>query len=113
MFFVSIRMTASPGKRMEITQALASLMGSIRAKKGCHGCNCYQSVEDEDELCLLGEWDSQESLDSHLRSDDFKVLLGATHLLKEPHDMRLYEVKSCLQNGGGESEESCFERVAG
>ena len=113
MFFVSIRMMVSPGKRMEITQALMSLMNSIREEKGCHGYNCYQSVEDEHELCILGEWDCQESLDLHLKSDDFKVLLGAMHLLREPHDMRLYEVVNCLQKGGAAGKEFCFERAAG
>ena len=113
MFFVSIRMQVSPAKRMEITQALTSLMSSMRTEQGCCGCNCYQSVEDENELLMLGEWDCRESLDRHLRSKDFKVLLGAMHLLKEPHHMRLYEVTSCLEKGGDASNESCFEMASG
>ena len=113
MFFVSIRMMVSPGKRMEITQALTSLMNSIRAEKGCCGYNCYQSVENENEFCVLGEWDSEESLAGHLRSMGFKVLLGAAHLLSEPQDMRLYEVVSCVRKGGDAGAEICFEMASG
>ena len=100
MFCVSIRMMVGPDKRMELAQAVTSLVGSIRAEKGCQCCNFYQSVEDENDLCFLGEWDSREGLVSHLRSEDFKVLLGAMHLLRKPHEMSLYEVVTSPRKGG-------------
>ena len=102
MFCMSIRMIAGPEKRMELSQAITSLVGSIRGEKDCHCCNFYQSVEDENELCIIGEWDSREGLLGHLRSEGFKVLLGALHLLKKPHEMSLYEVVACPEKGGEE-----------
>ena len=100
MLFMTITMKVGPEKRMELAQAITSLMGSMRTDKGCQGCNLYQSLEDENELYLLGEWESREALDSHLQSKDFKVLLGAMYLLRRPHEMRLYEVVGCLENDG-------------
>ena len=41
-------------KRVELSQTIALLIGSIRAEKGCKRCDFYQSIEDENELCLLG-----------------------------------------------------------
>jgi quinol monooxygenase YgiN len=113
MFCMSIRMMVSPGKRMELSQAITSLMGSIRAEKGCQCCNFYQSVEDENELCFLGEWDSREGLAGHLRSKDFKVLLGAMHLLRKPHEMNLYEVVNCPGKAGeGDTSQECTVKQA-
>jgi len=100
MFFVTIRMKVGPDKRMELSQAITSLMGSIRVEKGCRGCNFYQSVEDENEFRVFGEWASREELASHLRSEHFKVLLGTTHLLDKPHEMGLYEVVAGSGKGG-------------
>ena len=74
-------------KRMELSQTIVSLMGPIRTEKGCKRYDFCQSMEDENELCLLTEWDTQENLMSHLRSGRFRVLRGAMNLLKEPYEM--------------------------
>jgi quinol monooxygenase YgiN len=106
-------MMVGPDKRMELAQAVTSLVLSIRAEKGCQCCNFYQSVEDENELCFLGEWNSREGLVGHLRSEDFKVLLGAMHLLKKPHEMSLYEVVTFPEKGReGEAQQECTVKQA-
>jgi len=48
-------------------------------------------MEDENELCLLEEWDTQENLMGHLRSGRFRVLRGAMNLLKEPYKMMFHK----------------------
>lgn len=50
----------------------------------------FQSVEDENELCLLGQWATQANLKKHMKSERFKVLKGAMNLLKEPCKMIFY-----------------------
>ena len=72
---------------MELSQTIASLTGSIRTEKGCKRCDFCQSIEDENELLLLEEWDTEENLKSHLESGRFRVLRGAMNLLKEPYEM--------------------------
>lgn len=52
-------------------------------------CNFCQNLENENEFYLLEEWDTQESLKNHLRSDRFKVLRGAMVLLKESYEMMI------------------------
>jgi quinol monooxygenase YgiN len=90
MIFTTIRMKVLPEKRKELFQALTSLIKSIRPQKGCRRCDFCISAEDENEFCLFGEWENREALDSHLRSELFKVLLGAMSLLKSPHEISLY-----------------------
>ena len=79
-------------KHKELSQAIASLIGSIRTEKGCKRCDFCQSMEDENELCLLEEWDIQENLMSHLKSGRFRILRGAMNLLKEPYEMMFHTV---------------------
>ena len=92
MILVIIRMEVPSEKRMELSQTIASLIGSIRTEKGCKRCDFWQSMEDENELCLLEEWDSQENLKGYLKSGRFRVLRGAMSLLKEPYEMTFHTV---------------------
>ena len=92
MVLVIIRMKVLSEKRMELSQTIASLIGSIRTEKGCNRCDFCQSIEDENRLFLLEEWDTQENLMTHLKSERFRVLRGAMNLLREPHEMVFYTV---------------------
>jgi len=92
MILAIIRMKVLPEKRLELSQTIASLSGSIRMEKGCKRCDFCQSIEDENRLFLLEEWDTQETLMSHLKSGRFRVLRGAMNLLGEPYEMMLHTV---------------------
>jgi quinol monooxygenase YgiN len=92
MILVIIRMGVLSEKRKELSQAIASLIGSVRTEKGCLRCNFCQNIEDENELYLLEEWDTQENLIGHQKSERFRILLGAMNLLKEPYEMMVHPV---------------------
>ena len=79
-------------KRMELSQAIASLCGSTRVEKGCQRCDYCQSIEDENRLFLLEEWDAEEDIISYLKSGRFRVLRGAMNLLREPYEMTFHTV---------------------
>ena len=79
-------------KRMELLQTISSLIGSIRTEKGCKRCDFCQSMEDENRLFLLEEWDTVENLMGYLKSERFRVLRGAMNLLKEPYQMMFHTV---------------------
>ena len=74
MVLVIIRMKVLSEKRMELSQTIASLIGSIRAEKGCKHCDFCQSMDDENRLFLLEEWDTEKNLMSYLKSERFRVL---------------------------------------
>ena len=92
MNLVIIRMKVLAEKRKELSQTITLLICSLRAEKGCRRCDFCRSMEDKNELCLLEEWDTQENLNSHLKSERFKVLRGALNLLQEPYEMMVYTV---------------------
>ena len=90
MILVTIRMKVSPEKRLELSQTISLLSGPIRMAKGCRRCDFFQSVEDENQLFLVEEWETREKLIIHQRSEHFRVLRGATNLLEEPYEMTFY-----------------------
>jgi quinol monooxygenase YgiN len=92
MILVIIRMKVLSEKRMELSQTITSLSGSIRMEKGCQRCDFCQSMGDENRLFLLEEWDTQENFKDHLKSSGFKVFRGAMNLLKEPYEMMFHTV---------------------
>jgi quinol monooxygenase YgiN len=92
MILLTIRMNVQAAKRIELTQTIASLITSIRSDKGCKRCHFSQSMEDENELLLMEEWDTQDNLKSHMKSGRFRVLRGTTSLLIKPYEMRFHTV---------------------
>ena len=90
MILVIIRMKVLSEKRKELSQTIALLIGPMRAEKGCRRCDFWRSVEDENELSLPEEWDTQENLKSHPKSERFRVLGGAMSLLREPYEMMFH-----------------------
>jgi quinol monooxygenase YgiN len=92
MILVITQMNVLPEKRMELSQTIVSLSGSIRMEKGCQRCDFCQSIDDENRLFLLEEWDTQKSLMAHRKSEHFKVIRGAMNLLQEPYEMMFHTV---------------------
>jgi quinol monooxygenase YgiN len=79
-------------KRLELSQTIASLSFSMRKEKGCKRCDFCQSIEDANRFFLLEEWDTQENLMIHLKSDHFKVIRGTKNLLQEPYETMFHNV---------------------
>lgn len=92
MILIVIRMKVVSEKRLELSQAIVSLSGSIRMERGCVRCDFCQEIKDENHLFLLEEWDTQRNLMTHLKSDLFRVLKGAMSLLEEPYEMVFHTV---------------------
>jgi quinol monooxygenase YgiN len=95
MVLVILRMKVIAEKRSELCQAIASLMGPLKAEKGCRRCDFCQSKEDENELHLLEEWDTRGNFNNHLKSDLFRIVRGAMTLLREPYEMSIH----CVSGG--------------
>jgi len=76
-----VRIKVQQAKSGELLAAVQSLMKRFRRANGCLGYRLSRDVEDEYALYLIGEWESHQSLESHLGSPDFEVLHGAIRVL--------------------------------
>ena len=94
MILAILKMNSRPTKRKELLQTLHAVIQQIRKEKSCMKCSACQDIETENSFRLIEEWETQQDLDDHLRSDLFTVLLGAKNLLSEPLEIKFNMVSS-------------------
>lgn len=81
MIVCTTRITVMPEKRKEFFQTINQMLGPIRATSGCLSFNVYVDSTDENSSLLISEWDMEDALNAHLRSNDFAILQGAMAVL--------------------------------
>jgi quinol monooxygenase YgiN len=94
MIVIRTIMIVLPEKQKEVLQTLLSLIAPLEKEKGCLSYDIYSDIEDEKVFNLISEWESRQSLDDHLRSDRFSVLLGIKSLLCEPLKFQILTVSN-------------------
>jgi len=84
MVISTLRIVTVPRSRVGVVRTLAAQLGPTRVQPGCRKCDLYQDVENSEAITLVEEWESQADLDPHLRSEDYRAVLGAIELSQEP-----------------------------
>ncbi len=75
MILATIRMTIPPQKRDEALKILGSVAELCKYDPGCLCCHIYRDLQEKNVLMLEEVWRSEEDLDRHLRSDEYRNLL--------------------------------------
>jgi quinol monooxygenase YgiN len=65
----------------------------MRDERGFLKFSLYQDVEDADTFNLIQEWETADDLDNQIRSEGFRVLIGALKVLSEEAEVR-YQIGS-------------------
>jgi quinol monooxygenase YgiN len=85
MIIASIRMMVSPQKRGEMLRILRSTAEGDRVLPGCLNCRIYEDLQEDNVIMFEEMWKSEEELDEHLRSAEYrKVLLALEMALQHP-----------------------------
>ena len=84
MVISTLRIVTVPQSRAEVVRTLAAQLGPTRVQPGCLRCDLYRDVEDRGAITLVEEWESQAELDLRLRSEDYRSVLAAIELAREP-----------------------------
>lgn len=92
MNLLTIRMDVLAEKRIEFMQTIVSLVDAMKMEKGCARCYCCQNIEDENELILMQEWDTQADFEGYRKSGPFKILEGSLILLAKSHEMTFHQI---------------------
>ena len=74
-------------------QTIRLLNEKIKQEKGLVRVNLFQDVDNSSRFNLIEEWETQDDLDDHTRSNNFRVLIGALKVLSERSQIR-YNLKS-------------------
>jgi len=84
----SIRMSIPPQKSEAILGILRSVLEQSRDDPRCLGCHIYGDLSEKNVLMLEGLWSTEEGLEHHLRSDEYRNLLLALELAIEWPEIR-------------------------
>jgi quinol monooxygenase YgiN len=85
MIHATIRMELPARKANEVVKILGSVAEQTRVQPGCISCRVYHDSQEEQVIMIEEVWKSQEDLDQHLRSDEYRnVLLVVEMAQKEP-----------------------------
>jgi quinol monooxygenase YgiN len=85
---VTVTLKVIKGKGEEFLQTVRSLRERLKQEEGFFKCTVYQDVTDESTFNLIEEWNTQDHLDNHLKSDLFGVLIGALKVLSEESEVK-------------------------
>ena len=97
MLFYQIKIVIKPYKTDEFVKSMRSFARRFRKEKGCLGYSVYRGFEKENTYSLVGEWKTRQANETHLKTQDFEVLIGAARVLGETFEMNIAEV---LETGG-------------
>lgn len=81
MNHITVTAEIIPDKREEFIQVVRSVNKLFKKEKGFKSSVLYQDVENPSCFNLIQEWASQDDMDVQLRSETFRVLMGALKLL--------------------------------
>ena len=96
---VTSLLTPTPEKREELLQTLRSLRDQIAREPGCVVCAVCQDIDGGDHFVLLSEWRNQADLMTHLDSEHFRVLSGASRLLGATAEFRFVTSAATVADG--------------
>lgn len=85
---ISALLTPQPGKEAELAQTLDSLAREIRTQEDCLECAIGREWTEGSRFLLFMVWRDLASLEAHLASETFRILLGATSVLTSPLGFR-------------------------
>jgi quinol monooxygenase YgiN len=77
MIIGTLRIPLSPDRRAEVIQILQSIQGPVSAQPGCIDCHVYEEEDPEPAAVLVERWESEATLEEHIRSEAYRRILCA------------------------------------
>jgi quinol monooxygenase YgiN len=86
------KIVAKEYKVDELIECLRSILPGFRKEKGCLGYSVYRDFEKENTYRVIGEWQTRQAMETHFKTQNFEVLIGAARVLGETFEMNIAEV---------------------
>jgi quinol monooxygenase YgiN len=92
MIIGTVRILPPRDRRADVLEVLRSVQGPVRAQPGCVACDIYDEQGPEAGVVFIERWESDATLEAHLRSEAYRRILGAIELSGSPPDIRFEHV---------------------
>ncbi len=73
MIIVTATITAKKGERDKIISKSDALIESTRSERGCNSYSLYKSIENDDVLMMVEQWENLSDLEAHMQTEHFKA----------------------------------------
>ncbi len=93
MIVGTLRILPPRERRAAVVEILRSVQGPVLAQPGCAGCHIYEE-QGAEAIVLVEMWESQAALETHLRSEAYRRVLGAVELSGSPPEVRFDHVSA-------------------
>jgi len=87
MIVGTLRILPVPDRRAEILEVFRAVQGPVLAQPGCAACHVYEEQGPDHAVALVERWESQAALEAHLRSETYRLILGAIELSGSPPEV--------------------------
>ena len=94
MILASIRMRVSPRKRDEALRILRSTVEKSRILPGCLNSRIYLDLQEDNVIMFEELWRSEEELEEHLRSDEYRRVLLALEMALQHPEVRFNRISN-------------------
>ena len=94
MVIFTLHLEVAPNDRLDILKTIHTIIGPTAVRKGCLHCGLYSNSQNDDELTLVEKWASQQYLEKHVRSDDFRKILTVMETAKRKPEINFITVGS-------------------
>lgn len=92
MIFVTLKMNVRPERRSDLLEIMRGMLEPVRVERGCLSYRLYEDVEDRNTFSLVEEWNTQNDLERHIRTDNHRRLMALMDLLNEQPELRFNTV---------------------
>lgn len=90
----TLRILPLSARRAEVLEIFQSIQGPMLAQPGCAACTIYEEQGPEQAVVLVDIWESREVLEKHLRSEAYRLILGAIELSASQPEVRFDHVSA-------------------
>jgi len=88
VIFSTLKMIVQPERRRDLLETMRGMFEPTRVERGCLSYRLYEDVEDSNAFVLLEEWETQQDLESHIRTENQQRLFALLDLLSEQPELR-------------------------
>lgn len=87
MIHSTLRMALPAAKLTEAVRILGPMAERVRVDPSCLACHVYQDVQEDSVLMIEQVWKSEEDLERHLRSDEYRDVLLLMEMALAPPEV--------------------------
>jgi len=92
MIIAMLRIKVPGERRKDFLDSAQLIIGPTKVQPGCISCGFYQDLYDLEAILFVEEWESRESLDRHIKSESYRIILSLLELSGEPPKIKINTV---------------------